>query len=124
MGPAPGSRAEDEWEFSGARRGSDGPFRGETRGTRIDSATSRAEPASGSSRSDPTPSGATPDGILDLAGSVWEWTSSASGEGENRIFKGGSWAERIPAYLRSAAFSEDAPDYSSISLGFRCARDG
>ena len=23
-----------------------------------------------------------------------------------------------------AAFSEDAPDYSSISLGFRCARDG
>jgi formylglycine-generating enzyme required for sulfatase activity len=32
--------------------------------------------------------------------------------------------DRIPAYFRSAAFSEDAPDYSSISLGFRCARDG
>ncbi len=69
------------------------------------------------------PSGATPDGLLDLAGSVWEWTSTTSGEGENRIYKGGSWSERIPAYLRSAAFGEDAPGYSSISLGFRCARD-
>ncbi|MCR9097993.1 MAG: bifunctional serine/threonine-protein kinase/formylglycine-generating enzyme family protein [bacterium] len=70
------------------------------------------------------PSGATPEGLLDLAGSVWEWTSTESGEGERRIFKGGSWMDRIPAYFRSAAFSEDAPDYSSISLGFRCARDG
>jgi hypothetical protein len=69
------------------------------------------------------PMGATPDGVLDLAGSVWEWTATTSGEGERRIFKGGSWVDRIPAYFRSAAFSEDAPDYSSISLGFRCARD-
>ncbi len=68
------------------------------------------------------PSGATPEGLLDLAGSVWEWTATASGEGERRIFKGASWADRIPAYFRAAAFSEDAPDYSSISLGFRCAR--
>ncbi|MCP4906585.1 MAG: SUMF1/EgtB/PvdO family nonheme iron enzyme [bacterium] len=69
------------------------------------------------------PGGATPDGVLDLAGSVWEWTSSASGEGERRIIKGGSWMEHIPAYFRGAAFSAEAPDYSSISLGFRCARD-
>jgi tRNA A-37 threonylcarbamoyl transferase component Bud32 len=69
------------------------------------------------------PEGATPDGVLDMAGSVWEWTSTRSGEGDGRIFKGGSWMDRIPAYLRSAAFSENAPDYSSISLGFRCARD-
>ncbi len=67
--------------------------------------------------------GATPQGILDLAGSVWEWTSTPSGEDEERIFKGGSWMDRIPAYLRSAAFSQDVPEYSSISLGFRCARD-
>ena len=67
--------------------------------------------------------GATPDGHLDLAGSVWEWTSTSSGEGERKIFKGGSWMERNPAYLRSAAFSDDEPEYSSISLGFRCARD-
>lgn len=69
------------------------------------------------------PDGATPDGVLDLAGSVWEWTSTSSGAGERRIFKGGSWMDQIPAYLRSAAFSEDVPEYSGISLGFRCARD-
>lgn len=69
------------------------------------------------------PAGATPEGILDLAGSVWEWTSTSSGTGQNRIYKGGSWTNRIPAYFRSAAFSDDVPDYSSISLGFRCARD-
>ncbi len=69
------------------------------------------------------PSGATPEGLLDLAGSVWEWTATESGEGGRRIFKGGSWADEIPAYFRSAAFSEDAADYTSISLGFRCARE-
>ena len=69
------------------------------------------------------PAGATPDGILDLAGSVWEWTSTPSGTGERRIFKGGSWMDRLPAYFRSAAFSDDVPDYSTIALGFRCARD-
>jgi iron(II)-dependent oxidoreductase len=69
------------------------------------------------------PTGATPDGVVDLAGSVWEWTSTPSGSGENRIFKGGSWSDRIPAYLRSAAFSEDVPEYSSINLGFRSAKD-
>lgn len=69
------------------------------------------------------PEGATPDGVLDLAGSVWEWTSTTSPSGERQIFKGGSWVERNPAYLRSAAFSEEAAEYSSISLGFRCAKD-
>lgn len=69
------------------------------------------------------PEGATPEGVENLAGSVWEWTSTRSGAEEKRIFKGGSWMDRIPAYFRSAAFSDDAPDYSSIALGFRCARD-
>ncbi|MCB9723545.1 MAG: SUMF1/EgtB/PvdO family nonheme iron enzyme [Spirochaetaceae bacterium] len=69
------------------------------------------------------PDGATPEGLLDLAGSVWEWTATPSGDGERRIFKGGSWMDRIPAYFRPAAFSDQAPDYSSIDLGFRCARD-
>jgi serine/threonine protein kinase len=69
------------------------------------------------------PTGATPEGIQDLAGSVWEWTSTTVGSGENRIFKGGSWSESIPAYFRSATFADESPDYVDISLGFRCARD-
>ncbi len=69
------------------------------------------------------PRGATPEGVEDLAGSVWEWTSTESGAGERRIFKGGSWMTPIPAYFRAAAFSENEPDFSSIDLGFRCAQD-
>ena len=69
------------------------------------------------------PEGATPDGHQDLAGSVWEWTSTESGEDGRRIFKGGSWMDRVPAYFRSAAFSDEEADYSGIELGFRCARD-
>jgi len=112
---------EDEWEF--AARGTD--RRAFPWGDEWDARRLRDVSAAGvgleSVGSHLT--GATPEGLLDLAGSVWEWTSTTSGEGERRIFKGGSWMDRIPAYFRSAAFSEDAPDYSSISLGFRCARD-
>jgi serine/threonine protein kinase len=113
--------SEDEWEYSA--RGSERrtfPWGDEWDANRLRSLDAEGvglEPVGSH------PAGATPEGLEDLAGSVWEWTSTASGEGERRIFKGGSWMERIPAYFRSAAFSEDAPDYSSISLGFRCARD-
>jgi len=112
---------EDEWEY--AARGEDRrtfPWGDEWDANRLRDVSSEGvglEPVGSH------PKGATPDGLQDLAGSVWEWTSTTSGEGERRIFKGGSWMDRIPAYFRSAAFSEDAPDYSSISLGFRCARD-
>ena len=112
---------EDEWEFSA--RGQDRrtfPWGDEWDANRLRDVTREGvglEPVGSH------PEGATPGGLQDLSGSVWEWTATASGEGERRIFKGGSWMDRIPAYFRAAAFSEDAPDYSSISLGFRCAQD-
>ena len=70
------------------------------------------------------PQGATPEGIQDMAGSTSEWTSTGTGVGEERIVKGGSWSYQIPAYFRAAAFRHKEPDYSSISIGFRCANDG
>ncbi|MBC8187655.1 MAG: SUMF1/EgtB/PvdO family nonheme iron enzyme [Proteobacteria bacterium] len=113
--------SEDEWEYTA--RGSErrsypwGDDWDESRVRNLHATGIGLEPVGSH------PDGATPEGILDLAGSVWEWTSTPSVSGERKIFKGGSWAEGNPAYLRSAAFSEDDPDYSSISLGFRCAKN-
>ena len=112
---------EDEWEFSA--RGEDRrqfPWGDEWDANKL------REVGLGGVGLEPVgshPEGASAGGHLDLAGSVWEWTSTESGEGERRIFKGGSWMDRIPAYFRSAAFADEAPDYSGIELGFRCARE-
>ena len=119
-GGTPDLPSEDEWEF--AARGEDRrtfPWGDEWDANRLREYSAEGvglEPVGSH------PDGATPDGVQDLAGSVWEWTSTPTGEGERRIFKGGSWTDRIPAYFRSAAFAAEAPDYSSIDLGFRCAR--
>jgi hypothetical protein len=112
---------EDEWEFTA--RGQElrtFPWGDEWDATRLFVATDNKiglKPVGSHA------SGATPDGIQDLAGGVSEWTSTSSNTDEGRVFKGGSWADRIPAYFRGAAFSVREPAYSSISLGFRCATD-
>jgi iron(II)-dependent oxidoreductase len=67
------------------------------------------------------PSGATPEGIHDMAGSVWEWTASSNDEGH--IIKGASWDDRNPAYFRAAAFAVVDPETTGSDLGFRCVRD-
>ncbi len=68
------------------------------------------------------PGGATPGGIYDLAGNVWEWTAAAEGEATARL-KGGSWLERTPAHLRAAASREAPRDSAHADGGFRCVRD-
>jgi len=67
------------------------------------------------------PVGATPSGVEDLAGSVWEWTESDL-EGEP-VFKGGSWDDRNPSWFRAAAIASAPADFTSSSVGFRCVRD-
>jgi iron(II)-dependent oxidoreductase len=85
------------------------------------------------------PLGRSAAGVLDMAGSVWEWTSTVFGpyegfvafpykgysqahfDGTCRVLKGGSWVTRGP--LLRCAFRNFYPlDYRQGFLGFRCAR--
>jgi len=64
------------------------------------------------------PSGATPEGVHDLAGSVWEWTEGGTESGP--LLKGGSWDSRNPTHFRGAAQAAAAADETSSDIGFRC----
>jgi formylglycine-generating enzyme required for sulfatase activity len=72
-------------------------------------------------------------GTYDMAGNVWEWTSSlhqpypySADDGRedpakpgDRVFRGGSWAQSNGA--RAAYRDGAAPDYHDAEVGFRCA---
>lgn len=68
------------------------------------------------------PDGASPNGILDLAGNVAEWTSTAGNPaGPTAEVRGGSWADGEAAALRSWYRREIASETRSAEVGFRCA---
>ena len=67
------------------------------------------------------PEGATPEGIQDLAGGVWEWTGSP--DSGSFVLKGGSFEEASPANLRAAARRLGHRDEAHVDDGFRCVAD-
>ena len=68
------------------------------------------------------PEGATPDGLMDVAGNVWEWMENLYGQKDlpdARALRGGSWGNGA-SDLQCSARDGDNPDGSwNDSVGFR-----
>ena len=77
------------------------------------------------------PAGDSKDGVHDLTGNVWEWTSSnwSIGYGDKnkvdesaRVYRGGGWDSDFASHRRTTFRAGNHPTFRLDFLGFRCAR--
>jgi sulfatase modifying factor 1 len=115
--------SEEEWEF--AARGSDGRTFPWGNGEPSSLACwRRAAENRGTCAAGAFPAGASPFGVQDMAGNLWEWTATPLNRRPDapRVVRGGGWATTNPAELRSTLRGRWQPDERLNVVGFRCVR--
>lgn len=59
-------------------------------------------------------------GLYGVGGNVWEWTSDSYDESDKyRVYRGGSWADAEPLFMKVDRRSYNPKDYKGITVGFR-----
>lgn len=131
-----GKRLPHEWEWQMAAQGTDGrvyPWGNEWRATAVpvpDTGREMRAP----DPVDAHPEGASPYGVMDMAGNVWQWTEEFEDEHTRAgIVRGGSFYQpQGSIWYFPQAYRNDqhgklllmAPSYDrSATVGFRCVRD-
>jgi formylglycine-generating enzyme required for sulfatase activity len=116
---------EFEWEWAAAGRESDGSLRKYpwpvNKGEPSDKLANYDENVGATTPVGRYPVGASPEGLLDMAGNVWEWMENWYQEDEDyRASRGGSWGCAAD-YLRCSARGGGPADRGVI-IGFRVVR--
>lgn len=83
------------------------------------------------------PAGDSPYGVAEMAGNIWEWTSTLyhpypyqADDGREawrdhtgrRVLRGGSWQSRFAQHVRCANRYYAEPTFGFVTTGFRCAQ--